>query len=173
MFVLNKKLLFLKNVFKLDQPIVLRIFLDKFLVKTINVETNFIEKEIYDCGILKDIFFVFRKLFETNLDESVFLNDLFENFLGELFFWQCMIIEIFETFHDGRHDFFLLNRIFEQKFIDFTTILRGKSQERLFVGFHAEIIHYRYLFVDFEISVLKHWKTHSKTCFHLIFLVLL
>ena len=173
MFVLNKKLLFLKNVFKFNQPVVLRIFLDKFFVKTIYVETNFVEKKIYDSGIFKDIFFVFGKLFKTDLDESVFLNDLLENFVCELFFWQCMIIEIFETFHDGRHDFFLLNRIFEQKFIDFTTILRGKSQERLFVGFHAEIIHYRDLFVNFEISILKHWETHSKTCFHLIFLVLL
>ena len=86
MFVLNKKLLFLKNVFKLNQPVVLRIFLEKFFVKTIYVETNFVEKKIYDSGIFKYIFFVFGKLFKTDLDESVFLNDLLEDFLSELFF---------------------------------------------------------------------------------------
>lgn len=173
MFVLNKKLLLLKNVFKPNQSVVLRILLNKLFVKAFNVKTNFIEKKIYDSGILKDILFVFGKLFETNLNESIFFNDFFENFIGEFFFWQGMIIKIFETFHNRRHDFFLLNRIFEKKLVDFTTILRGKSQERLFVSFHAEIIHYRDLFIDFEISILKHWKTHSETCFYLIFLVLL
>ena len=154
MFILNKKLLFLKNVLKPNKSIVLWIFLNKFLVKAINVKTYFIEKKIYYSGILEDVFFVFSKLFKTNFNKSILFNNFFEYFLGEFFFLQCVIIEIFKTFHDGRHDFFLLNRIFEQKFVDFSSILRGKSQKRLFVSFHAEIIHYRDLFIDFEISIL-------------------
>lgn len=154
MFILNKKLLFLKNVLKPNKSIVLWIFLNKFLVKAINVKTYFIEKKIYDSGIFEDVFFVFSKLFKTNFNKSILFNNFFEYFLGDFFFLQCVIIEIFKTFHDRRHDFFLLNRIFEQKFVDFSSILRSKSQKRLFVSFHAEIIHYRYLFIDFEISIL-------------------
>lgn len=86
MFVLNKEFLFLKNILKLDETIVLRIFLNQILVKAINVETNFIEKEISDCKVLEDGFFVFGKLFETDFNESVFFDNFFEDFLNEFFF---------------------------------------------------------------------------------------
>lgn len=86
MFVLYKELLFLENIFKPDETIILRIFLNQIPVKAINVETSFIEKEIDDCHVLKEKFFVFSKSLETDFNESVFFDYFFEDFFVKLFF---------------------------------------------------------------------------------------
>ena len=133
----------------------------------------FVDEEINDGQVIEDTFFGFENFFVADLDKFALIDDFFEGFFSKLFFVDNGLIEIFQAFHDGGHDFFFLNWVLEEKLIDFGTVLWSKAQKWLFVGLHAKIIHYRNLLINFKICVFKHGETEPEACFHFIFFIFL
>lgn len=85
-FVSDEKLLLLELNFVLDEGVIFRLLRNQVLVKSLNVETNFVKQKINYSQVVEKIFLSPVKSLQANVNEPIFVNDLFENFVTKIFF---------------------------------------------------------------------------------------
>jgi len=95
-------------VLKLDEAPELRVFVNELFVETINVKTDFIEKEVNDSQIVKDKLSILGYFLQADLDKLGFLYNFSQCRLAILF-KIATLCSAFEPLHNVGHDFFLLD----------------------------------------------------------------